>query len=658
MAQALAGAWLLLGPGGDELTIGPDGGTISKDGVEIEFPAGAVEDEAEVEIEQVTADAADGYSDLENRSEGFSVELSEPLLKPVTLTLPADAEAGERGLLLASRESDDEAWLLAPARGGDGSVSVKTFHLSFWQAVKDTAGAVGLELLEAAGGASAEFLRLGGVRAREPSCASPPLGMSLDGNPGIGDANALIFACLEGRDGDSQLKIVNNRAIGMETEPPDAFRVEDLDSAQVDDVALDSLRNLAGGSWLTIPSTGSVALTAEAGTEATIEVQPTLRAFILDMAVFVVGQVGGKEGAAIGAINSYLECTAEAANAVGDGVPASASDALETAQSVARGCIDTLGDVSTGAIASVSKYLAVFYGGMKLGVGLADAIAELIQGQRATLGLKRAQVVDCRDASLDTVTGEALITKVRANVPCDQAESLASEILQRDDCVEETPGNLQSCEAQSYQCEIPIEYAPERFLIKAGCDQGAAHIEFEHGAARFSAKDYTLTFGSDGRPDAIGPFDIEGGDSTIADAIDAFGEPTLITEANSLTCEVTWQELGLKGVFVNFGDTYDICRSAFLDHAVIRAPVFHTAEGLAVGDTEAELQDKHPSATTRSTGPAIPYFDGVKNPGDAFYSVETFYSEIGDAGIRPSLAALIEGDEVTGLQVNAGLGGD
>ncbi|HSK48361.1 MAG TPA: hypothetical protein VLA05_10215, partial [Coriobacteriia bacterium] len=324
---AILVAFLAVGRDSSGLEIGSEGGTIVSNGVSVEFPPGAVASETDVSIAPGEIDAASAYPDLESRSTAYSIDVGEPLQKPVALTLPAPGIRDGDEVLVATREAAEEAWLLLPARAGKGTVQVTTTHLSPWQAVKDTARKAAEKVTEAATNAVAAFLRLGGVRVDEPECSAPPPALRLEGDVGTGDPNALIFACLETHGDGVRLRIVNNRAVGMETLLSRGVRLTDTDSPQVSDAVLDALRSVSGRSWVAVPSTGSITVTASAR-NFSLEIHPTLRSFILDLAVFAVGQIGGKEGKAVESSSDFLRCTADAADAVGDGPPRNAAEAV------------------------------------------------------------------------------------------------------------------------------------------------------------------------------------------------------------------------------------------------------------------------------------------------------------------------------------------
>jgi hypothetical protein len=243
-------------------------------------------------------------------------------------------------------------------------------------------------------------------------------------------------------------------------------------------------------------------------------------------------------------------------------------------------------------------------------------------------------------------------------VPCSDAVALATEVLSRDDCVEETPGGINDCEAQGYVCESELESGEAGSAFDARCRDGYAEVTFQQGAAEFADESYRLSFDAEGNPTAIGPFDIAGGDATTGEIIKDFGPPDLVSPEADV-CTLQWQDLGLKALMVNFGSGGGECEGdgGFAQIIVIRSPLFETDEGLSVGDSESELLNLYPEATTRSIGGPANFDGSIPQSGDLYTVISAPYP-IGEGGLVASLSALVESDEVTGLQVAPLLAGD
>lgn len=372
-------------------SIGPEGGVIEAEGLRIQLPRGAVQSQAEVSIATDASPATGDFPKLEQRSAPFSIAIDQPLRKPAIIEFDTSGIDQEDRVFVASREDPEEMWLLDSVPvGAGGTVTITTRHFSFWQIVEDVARGASAKLIDLAAESVATFLRFGGVRAAEPHCGSPPPGYEVTGDIGLGDPNALVFACLEGDLREMTLQVVNNRAIGMEVVVPEGLEVSDLDGPQLTDEVVNLWRDLNHDSRQTISATGAIGLSGSPA-ETQLEIKPTTRTFIVDMAIFTVRKLGGKEGKAIDAASNYLQCPRDAAASLADGPPASAAAAFASAQSIARSCGQTA--VDAGAV-GFAKELAVFYGGMKLGVGTTDALAAMLTGEEAHLQVVKQGELD------------------------------------------------------------------------------------------------------------------------------------------------------------------------------------------------------------------------------------------------------------------------
>jgi hypothetical protein len=365
------------------LSIGPEGGTESAEDVTVAIPPGAVSKEASLRIQRVEGGASKLLPEMRALAPVHSIELGAGLRRPAQVRFALD---GARGgpVYVATRETVEEMWTLRRARliGSGEEAVIATRGFSFFQPLEDLTE----KALAGATTATATLLRLGGVRASEPRCAQPPFGYELEGDVGTDDSNALVFACLEASGEEMSLHIVDNRAIGMEYARPRGLRVTSLTSPDLPDELMDAVRDVQGDStWRSISATGEVVLSGRPSQEE-IAVEPTLRSFAFDLAVFAIGQAGGKLAKAA-AVTNYLECVREAAGRLRAGVPKSAGEAMDAALGVWRRCGDTLAAAGGGALAKLG---AVFFGGMKLGTGATDAVAELLGEQRAELRVTEA----------------------------------------------------------------------------------------------------------------------------------------------------------------------------------------------------------------------------------------------------------------------------
>lgn len=386
VAALAVGVLLLAGNdwGQTRASVGPSGGTVADGGLTVAIPPRALSREVAARVELGGESAVRLLSGLRPLAPVHSIELDPnvALKRPAEIRFQVDdVPRGPR--YVATRKARGEMWTLQRARrGADGEVVVTVDDFSLFQPLEDLASRAAAR----AETAVATLLRLGGVRAREPRCEAPPFGYLLSGAVGSGDANALVFACLERDDTDMAVHVVNNRGIGMEYSLPGRLRVGSLTSPQLPDALMDAVRRIQGGtSWRSISATGEVVLTG-APRELAITVEPTLRSFAFDLALFAIGRFGGKAAKAAVATN-YVECVREAAHRLGKGAPQSAGAALEAALGVWRRCGDTLASVGDGALSQAG---ALFFGGMKLGTGATDAVAELLQQQRVELRVEKA----------------------------------------------------------------------------------------------------------------------------------------------------------------------------------------------------------------------------------------------------------------------------
>ncbi len=283
---------------------------------------------------------------------------------------------------------------------------------------------------------------------------------------------------------------------------------------------------------------------------------------------------------------------------------------------------------------------------------------EWLRGQLAATSRPLAA---CPDVSVRGDLATVTVRHIRANVDCATARTTATDVVGRDDCVEETPDGVNECDANGFACATRLENGPAGVAFDSACEDGMRRIRFRQGSAAFArGPRYRLRFGTDGRPTAIGPFDIAAGDRTIGDMIAAFGRPDTIS-GDETACTVRWDALGLKAYAVDYGTSH-ACDpgKGLINAAVIVSPRFATDRGLVVGMSEDELLTRHPRATTRSLGPGdTGAFDNESASGRGdLYSIHQVESPIGFGGAYASLKALVVKHTVAGLEVAPILGGD
>jgi len=371
---------------GGVATVGPEGGTISAEGVTIKVPPGAVSRETEFGVERASDDATELLRGTNAGSGAFAIDGGAPLRKPVELSLPVSTRPrSPDGLLAASRERAGEMWILQPGEYDREAKQfrVSTRRLSAWQVVEQPEGgpvATGRQVTSA-------LQRLTAARARPPTCTDPPRGYALHEQVGARGGNGPVSACLGESQGETILEIANNRAIGIEYELPAGLRLVDAEHPSIPDVVLDAARKaVGGGAWRSVSPKGRVTLAGKPA-RTSLRATPTRRAFVFELGVLAAGQ--SKRGGTPKATLQFLGCFREAADRLGGGAVGSPQAALDSALSAWGRCGHTL--VRTGAGASANAG-AAFFGGLKAGPGLADALGGPSDRQRTELRVREAPV--------------------------------------------------------------------------------------------------------------------------------------------------------------------------------------------------------------------------------------------------------------------------
>ncbi|HZO07160.1 MAG TPA: serine protease [Solirubrobacterales bacterium] len=265
----------------------------------------------------------------------------------------------------------------------------------------------------------------------------------------------------------------------------------------------------------------------------------------------------------------------------------------------------------------------------------------------------------CRDQVIRHGFEMHTIKRLRSNTGCSTGGAIAIDVAERDECVEETSGGTNFCRSGDFICGTEIVNGPAGVAFVSACQDGTRRITFRQGSASFSrGAPYRLRFDSRGFPAAVGRFDIAGGDRSISDMIDAFGQPDS-TGGDATACTITWSALGLTAHAVDYGASEACDPTQGLINAItMRSPRFLTDRGAIVGISRGELQERHPEATTRGM-PGDAYFDGEPAFGQGdLYVLHTFASPIGLGGRLATLTALVSDDAVVGFQVTPLLGGD
>jgi hypothetical protein len=423
--------------------VGPEGGTVSRDGLVVEVPANAFADTAALRITEARADASRLLPGTVALGPAYAVEVDEDLTRPVKLRFALSEHIRRPDqVLVAEREAPGQMWTAQHARfdaeANELVVAVDNFTIfQPLEYVGKAAGRVGGAIKNAGQrvlDASIDFgvtatstlLRFGGVRSSEPECGPEMPGWALSGDVGIGIANALILACMEQTGSEIKLKVVNNRGIGMEFVPPQAFRVS-LHGSDLSDQVIDASREaLTKSKWRTVSAASEIDL-AGPPQRAEFEVRPTMRAFVFDLAVFGLDQAGGKYGGGVAAAVDYLNCVHDSAARLGEGPPASAQVAMDAALGTWRDCGGVLKKAGAGAAATAG---AVFFGGIKIGAGGVDALAALTTGERAQLKVSAVPVPAGTSCGLAHATGangdtvEAELKVMKGSALCSIVHSL------------------------------------------------------------------------------------------------------------------------------------------------------------------------------------------------------------------------------------------
>lgn len=395
----LASGLLSLDAGGDAKSLGPEGGTVSGEGIVIEVPAGALEEEGTIEIERVPEEATALLPDTEGRGPTLSVETDQPLLKPIELRFSLDQASEKSTLAVATREDDDQMWTLRSGRLNEAGseYALTTDQLSLWQLVaaetretRQAFATVAKATLQEARQSAFALHRFVNTRATKPSCSAAPAGYTLDVMASGPSDNALVFACLDTLDGELAIRVVNNRAIGLEFEIPDGLEVADISAPNLPEAVVEDLEEvLLADEGQVLPAGGEVVFTGPASAEV-LEFRASPRGFALDMGISSLGLTGGKAGKSVVAAGEFLECLEGSSRRLLEGAPQSAQTAWDNLRGIfIDDCGQALARAGGGALATKA---AVFFGVGKLSAAAVDSIASVVSDQSATVRVKETGV--------------------------------------------------------------------------------------------------------------------------------------------------------------------------------------------------------------------------------------------------------------------------
>jgi hypothetical protein len=389
-AAVMVAAALLFASGSDDaVTVGVEGGAVTGSGVEVEIPAHAVRGSADVAIEEVDYNAVNQFPDFTALSRTFSIDVDQRLARPASVSIPVlDEPRAGTTILVASRETPVQMWILSPGRyeARDQAVSFRTSEFTEFQILETVKNAV----VDAGVAATKTFLKFGGVRRDEPDCGEPAVGWGLQGDTGTGDANAVLYACLETEGSEAAVHIVSNRAIGLSMSLPAGFRTIDVSNPNIPDQVARALRSAAGSRIQDLPAAGEIRVAGPVG-RAQFEIRPTFGSLAFDLALFAVGEFGGKGGRSVKGAVDFLRCvngivdSSDKANRELGGLQAG----LDFAYGAWRDCGDALARSGAGAAAEAG---AVFFGGIKFGTASADALGSLVNREHLELRIRPAPV--------------------------------------------------------------------------------------------------------------------------------------------------------------------------------------------------------------------------------------------------------------------------
>jgi len=132
-----------------------------------------------------------------------------------------------------------------------------------------------------------------------------------------------------------------------------------------------------------------------------------------------------------------------------------------------------------------------------------------------------------------------------------------------------------------------------------------------------------------------------------AEAVDAFGEPSMTSKPERESCSMLWSDLGLEMLFANFGGG-NPCRLGGAQQVTVRGLSaqlvdWETDRGLVVGAPAAEVFDLYPDAT----------------PGeDGLFDLDKAYTPYGDVNEYATVSTRIHRGEVVEIVLRPLAAGD
>lgn len=145
------------------------------------------------------------------------------------------------------------------------------------------------------------------------------------------------------------------------------------------------------------------------------------------------------------------------------------------------------------------------------------------------------------------------------------------------------------------------------------------------------------------------------------DALIDFGDPSFVS-IDEPVCEISWGDLGLQMMFVNFGGSNPCGPSGRVGSFGLSGQEaedagWKTQAGLSVGDPESAMRRAYPAARAAQPYGSFneSYFGG--DEGEVFLLAEK-QSLIGSGGTTPTVLALVNEGKVKGLEFLIGAGGD
>ncbi len=435
---AAAGAYLVVTSDGSDrelessAVIGPEGGTVRTIGLEVRAPAGAFPVPTRVTAVR-DAGSAEMYNRVSrSRSPVYRIESERQPRRAVRLRFDLSKGSGAKGLVVATREQGERGWALLGGNTAAGTMTVTARHFTWFQVRQLKEDPEPIQ--DALGG-----------RAQDPKCKDDPLSgrkvtVEEEQEP------PRLFACALNAGDSPEIRIINNRAAGLEFDLPDGVKVVSTKGRSIaetiweqQNLAVLSVGSYSGGR-LVPGGGGEVVLSGDISSEG-IEFQTTLGAASYDALLGLLEKSkAGLEVLAAG--GETLECFRVAASKLPNSAD-SARDFLGTLRDLVSDCnqflkpelLTKLGK----ALANIQLISAVWDGSKDFGT------AATLRVQKVDVPLlPRAEPSggQCPRFSVQGVPVAIMDT----NMGCSEAKSLAASIVE----CKKTGANLSSCTQQPY----------------------------------------------------------------------------------------------------------------------------------------------------------------------------------------------------------------